>query len=86
MLEVPPDLQRSNLTCRPHWQRGEATPLKPGPFLTVQVMLTLSLGRSMGMPALTRRRYPERQDCWLVHHGDVHVGTIAIRHPHDTDA
>jgi hypothetical protein len=49
-------------------------------------MLTLSLGRSMGMPALTRRRYPERQDCWHVHHGDVHVGTIAIRHPHDTDA
>jgi len=42
-------------------------------------MLTLSLGRSMGMPALTRRRYPERQDCWHVHHGDVRVGPIAIR-------
>jgi hypothetical protein len=31
------------------------------------------------MPALTRRRYPERQDCWHVYYGDVHVGTIAIR-------
>jgi len=29
------------------------------------------------MPELTRRRYPERQDCWHVHYGDVHVGTIA---------
>lgn len=29
------------------------------------------------MPALTRRRYPERQDCWHVYCGDVHVGTIA---------
>lgn len=31
------------------------------------------------MPALTRRRYPERHDCWHVHYGDVHVGTIARR-------
>ena len=31
------------------------------------------------MPALTRRRYPERQDCWHVYYGDVHVGTIARR-------
>ena len=31
------------------------------------------------MPALTRRRYPERQDCWHVYYGDVHAGTIAIR-------
>ncbi|MDR3484149.1 MAG: hypothetical protein P4M05_04465 [Bradyrhizobium sp.] len=31
------------------------------------------------MPALTRRRYPERQDCWHVYCGDVHVGTIARR-------
>jgi hypothetical protein len=44
------------------------------------------------MPALTRRRYPERQDCWHVYYGDVHVGTIAIRvgipfgcHPWDWD-
>ena len=29
------------------------------------------------MPELTRRRYPERQDCWHVYFGDVHVGTIA---------
>ena len=29
------------------------------------------------MPALTRRRNPERQDCWHVDYGDVHVGTIA---------
>jgi hypothetical protein len=28
---------------------------------------------------LTRRRYPERPDCWHVYYGDVHVGTIAIR-------
>ena len=29
-----------------------------------------------GMPVLTRRRYPERQDCWHVYFGDVQVGTI----------
>jgi len=29
------------------------------------------------MPELTRRRYPEREDCWHVYFGDVHVGTIA---------
>jgi hypothetical protein len=39
------------------------------------------------MPALTRRRYPERQDYWHVYFGDVHVGTIASRvgQPHDED-
>ncbi len=31
------------------------------------------------MPELTRRRYPERPDCWHVYYGDVHVGTIALR-------
>jgi hypothetical protein len=37
------------------------------------------------MPALTRRRYPERQDCWHIYFGAVPVGTIAIRSgiPHD---
>jgi hypothetical protein len=39
------------------------------------------------MPALTRRRYPERQDCWHIYFGDVHVGTIArhVGQPHDQD-
>jgi hypothetical protein len=32
-----------------------------------------------GMPALTRRRYPERPDSWHVHCGDVQVGSIARR-------
>jgi hypothetical protein len=39
------------------------------------------------MPKLTRRRYPERVDCWQVFCGNVHVGTIA-RHagvPVDAD-
>jgi hypothetical protein len=27
----------------------------------------------------TRRRYPERTDCWHVYYGDIHVGTIARR-------
>jgi hypothetical protein len=31
------------------------------------------------MPALTRRRHPERPDCWHVYYSDVHVGTIAVR-------
>jgi hypothetical protein len=31
------------------------------------------------MPSLTRRRYPERQDCWHIYYGDVRVGTIARR-------
>jgi hypothetical protein len=39
------------------------------------------------MPELTRRHYPERQDCWHVYYGDVQVGTIAIRTgvPHHED-
>ncbi|MDO9385016.1 MAG: hypothetical protein Q7T86_19390 [Hyphomicrobiaceae bacterium] len=39
------------------------------------------------MPALTRRLYPERPDCWHVYYDDVHAGTIARRvgNPHDTD-
>jgi hypothetical protein len=43
------------------------------------------------MPApskLTRRRYPERPDCWHIYYdGDIHAGTIAKRvgNPHDTD-
>ena len=31
------------------------------------------------MPDLTRRRCPERQDCWHIYSGDVRVGTIARR-------
>jgi hypothetical protein len=31
------------------------------------------------MPELTRRRYPERPDCWHVYHDDVQAGTIAMR-------
>jgi hypothetical protein len=40
------------------------------------------------MPALTRRRYPERPDCWHIYYGDVHVGTIARRvgNPANTDS
>jgi hypothetical protein len=40
------------------------------------------------MPELTRRHYPERQDCWHVYYGDVQVGTIAIRTgvPHHADS
>jgi hypothetical protein len=39
------------------------------------------------MPILTRRRYPERPDCWHIYYGDVHAGTIAKRvgNPPDTD-
>jgi hypothetical protein len=31
------------------------------------------------MPALTRRRYPERPNCWPVYYDDVQVGCIAGR-------
>jgi hypothetical protein len=31
------------------------------------------------MPALTRRRSPDRSDCWHVYYGDVQLGTIAAR-------
>ena len=32
------------------------------------------------MPTLTRRRSPDaQQETWLVHYGDVHVGTISER-------
>src|SRR6266446_1249451 len=39
------------------------------------------------MPTLTRRRYPERPDCWHIYYGDICVGTIARRvgNPFDTD-
>src|SRR5258708_33695245 len=33
----------------------------------------------MALPTLTRRRYPERPDCWHIYYGDVHAGTIAKR-------
>jgi hypothetical protein len=33
----------------------------------------------VGMPTLTRRRSPDRSDCWHVYRGGVHVGTIAAR-------
>jgi hypothetical protein len=38
------------------------------------------------MPELTRRRDPEipRQECWLIHYGDVHVGE-RTGNPHDTE-
>jgi hypothetical protein len=29
------------------------------------------------MPALTRRRDANQQECWRIHYGDVHAGTIA---------
>jgi hypothetical protein len=31
------------------------------------------------MLALTRRKYPERPDCWQIYYGDVCVGSIARR-------
>lgn len=39
------------------------------------------------MPELTRRRYPERPDCWHIYYGDVQAGTIAVRVgiPHGED-
>ena len=39
------------------------------------------------MSALTRRRDPDRRDCWRVFYGDVCIGTIARRAgvPNDVD-
>jgi hypothetical protein len=39
------------------------------------------------MPELTRRRYQEREKCWHVYYGNVHVGTISERtgNPFDTE-
>src|SRR5215218_4951444 len=31
------------------------------------------------MPELTRRRSPDRPDCWHVYYGDIQVGTIAVQ-------
>ncbi len=31
------------------------------------------------MLALTRRRFPERPDCWHVYYGDIHIGEMATR-------
>jgi hypothetical protein len=40
------------------------------------------------MPDLTRRRYPERPDCWHIYFGDVQIGTAARRvgQPHGEDS
>ena len=61
----------------------------PRPILSLSVAIA---GKppsrfNAAMPNLTRRRYPERYDCWHVYYGDVHVGTIARRtgNPNDTD-
>jgi hypothetical protein len=41
----------------------------------------------MPEPALSRRRHPDRPDCWHIYYGDVHAGTIVRRvgNPHDTN-
>src|SRR5438045_2392586 len=31
------------------------------------------------MPELTRRRHPERPDCWHVYYSDIRVGSIAVQ-------
>jgi hypothetical protein len=40
------------------------------------------------MPELTRRRDPHLPDCWCIHYGHVHVGTIGCRarNAHNPDA
>jgi hypothetical protein len=42
---------------------------------------------SREITVLTRRRCPDRPDCWHVYYGDVHVGVISIRtgSPHEED-
>jgi hypothetical protein len=35
--------------------------------------------RATRMPALTRRRSADCQDCWHIYYGDVQAGTIAMR-------
>ena len=44
----------------------------------VAASLALRSAESWAKPALTRRRYSKRSDCWHVYYGDVHVGTIAL--------
>jgi hypothetical protein len=34
-------------------------------------------GLNAPMPVLTRRADPHRADCWLIHYGDVRVGSVA---------
>jgi hypothetical protein len=54
---------------------------------TVELRDLFSNSTALQCGILTRRRYPERPDCWHIYYGDVHVGTIAIRsgNPHDID-
>jgi hypothetical protein len=49
------------------------------PSLPTTVACSLRPRFNSAMPQLTRRRYPERPDCWHVYYGDVHVGTIGER-------
>ena len=56
-----------------------------GPITTIRGFTwAVGLRFDFGMPALTRRRYPERLDCWHIYYGDVKAGTIArVGLPHD---
>jgi hypothetical protein len=54
------------------WLHGARFPISSG-------FTPARLARSWVSPHLTRRRYPERQDCWHVYYGDVQIGTIARR-------
>jgi hypothetical protein len=42
------------------------------------------------MPALTRRRYPERQECWHIFHGGdpmfPHIAMMQALHRHEPKA
>ena len=39
-----------------------------------QVPHPAAIGLTAAMPALTRRRDPDRANCWFVYYGDVRVG------------
>jgi hypothetical protein len=54
---------------------GGLTPFRDGLIICAPGWLA----GSWAMPALPHRRCPERQDCWHLYYGNVHMGTIARR-------
>jgi hypothetical protein len=76
-MKNPPGVSRAGriqLTREPRPKSQRAPKPQPRRFAERR-----GLGFDGAMPALTHRRYPERQDCWHVYYGDVHIGTIALR-------
>jgi hypothetical protein len=58
------------------WVDTEFYPSPQAIHLHAPALLRFSIVEKIASPS-TRRRAPERQDCWQIYYGDQHVGPIA---------